>query len=195
MAIDRFGDYSDFRARKLLEKFGLQPQKDVYLLQIGSQTARFAALRTGQVQSTFVAPPLTLVAKKAGLHELVNLGDLGFPSSSAAFVVLRSTAERSGKEVYRVLRSLAKALRIFKTDKEAAMRALSRFMKLDDREAVEETWRVHAKIYRDIPLPPTEGIKVVIDFLGQTDPDVRRLDVQQLIDTQFTDRLQKEMGK
>ena len=59
MAIDRLGDYSDFRARKVLESYGLEAQKDVFLLQIGGQTARFAALRTGQVQSTFVAPPLT----------------------------------------------------------------------------------------------------------------------------------------
>src|SRR6266498_1395395 len=36
LAIDRFGDYSDFRARKVLEMFGLQAQKDVTLLQIGA---------------------------------------------------------------------------------------------------------------------------------------------------------------
>ena len=46
LAIDRLGDYSDFRARKVLEMFGLQAQKDVTLLQIGAQTARFAALKT-----------------------------------------------------------------------------------------------------------------------------------------------------
>src|SRR5581483_6749711 len=34
LAIDRLGDYSDFRARKVLEMFGLQAQKDVTLLQI-----------------------------------------------------------------------------------------------------------------------------------------------------------------
>ncbi len=63
LAIDRLGDYSDFRARKVLEIFGLKAQKDVTFLQIGAQTARFAALKTGQVQSTFIEPPLTLVAR------------------------------------------------------------------------------------------------------------------------------------
>jgi ABC-type nitrate/sulfonate/bicarbonate transport system substrate-binding protein len=48
LAIDRLGDYSDFRARKVLEIFGLQAQKDVMLLQIGAQTARFAALKNGK---------------------------------------------------------------------------------------------------------------------------------------------------
>ena len=167
MAIDRLGDYSDFRARKVLEIFGLQAQKDVTLLQIGAQTARFAALRTGQVQSTFVVPPLTLVARKAGLRELADLGELGFPSSSGAFVVMQSTVERNPKEITAVLRAVTKAIRIYKTDKEAALAAIARFMKLNDREALEETWRMNAKALKEIPSPPVAGIKAVRDFLAQ----------------------------
>lgn len=195
LAIDRLGDYSDFRARKVLEIFGLQAQKDVMLLQIGAQTARFAALRTGQVQSTFVVPPLTLVARKAGLRELADLGELGFPSSSGAFVVMQSTVERSPKEIYGVLRAVAKAIRMYKADKEVAIAALADFMRVRDREALEETWRMNAKALKDIPSPPVAGIQLVKDFLAQTDPDVSRLNLQRIIDSQFTDRLQKELRK
>ncbi len=195
LAIDRLGDYSDFRARKVLEIFGLQAQKDVVLLQIGAQTARFDALRNGQVQSTFVVPPLTLVARKAGLRELADLGELGFPSSSGAFVVTQSTIERNPKEIYGVLRAVAKAIRIYKADKEVALAAISNFMRLKDREALEETWRMNAKALKDIPSPPVAGIQIVKDFLAQTDPDVLKLNMQRLIYSQFTDRLQKEMGK
>ena len=192
MAIDRLGDYSDFRARKVLEIFGLQAQKDVTLLQIGAQTARFAALRTGQVQSTFVVPPLTLVARKAGLRELADLGELGFPSSSGAFVVMQSTVERNAKEITAVLRAVTKAVRIYKTDKEAALEAIARFMKLNDREALEETWRMNAKALKEIPSPPVAGIKVVRDFLAQTDVEVKKMNLEAFIMPQFAERLQKE---
>ena len=47
------------------------------LIQIGAQTSRFAALKSGVVQATFVAPPLTLLAKQAGLNLLVDLASLG----------------------------------------------------------------------------------------------------------------------
>lgn len=194
MAIDRFGDYTDYLARKYLQKVGLEPQKDVLLMQIGGQTIRLAALQSGQVQAAFVGPPLTLVAEKAGLHTLANLGDLGFPSSSASFVVTRSTTERSEKEVYGVVRAVAKALAIYKADKEAAFNAMSHFMKLKDRESLEETWRIHAKFYKSIPSPAVEGIKAVHDFLGQTDRGVQELNFNQIIDTRFTDRLKREMG-
>jgi ABC-type nitrate/sulfonate/bicarbonate transport system substrate-binding protein len=192
MAIDRLGDYSDFRARKVLEIFGLQAQKDVTLLQIGAQTARFAALRTGQVQSTFVVPPLTLVARKAGLRELADLGELGFPSSSGAFVVMQSTVERNAKEITAVLRAVTKAVRIYKTDKEAALAAIARFMKLNDREALEETWRMNANALKEIPSPPVAGIKVVRDFLAQTDVEVKKMNLEAFIMPQFAERLQKE---
>src|SRR5580765_227285 len=192
LAIDRLGDYSDFRARKVLEIFGLQAQKDVTLLQIGAQTARFAALRSGQVQSTFVVPPLTLVARKAGLRELADLGELGFPSSSGALVVMQSTIERQAREIYGVLRAVAKAIRIYKTDKEQGIGAIAQFMRLNDREALEETWRMNANVLKDNPSPPVAGIRVVRDFLAQTDPEVKKMNLESFVTTQFTDRLHRE---
>jgi ABC-type nitrate/sulfonate/bicarbonate transport system substrate-binding protein len=108
MAIDRLGDYTDFRARKVLERYGLEAQKDVVLLQIGGQTSRFAALKSGQVQSTFVAPPLTLIARKAGFRSLIDLADLGFPSTSGSIVAMKSSLDRSDKEVYGVMRAISR---------------------------------------------------------------------------------------
>ena len=111
LAIDRLGDYSDFLARAVLAKLNLTPDKDVTLIQIGSQTSRFAAVKSGLVQATFVGPPLTLLAKQAGMNQLVDLANLGIPSSSASFVVLRSTQQRHGSEIYKVLAAMGKALR------------------------------------------------------------------------------------
>lgn len=194
MAIDRLGDYTDFRARKVLERFGLEAQKDVILLQIGGQTGRFAALRTGQVQSTFVAPPLTLIAKKAGFRSLIDLADLGFPSTSGSIVVMKSTVERHEKETYGVMRAITRALRLFKSNRDLAIRGLAKFMKVNDPEALEETFRSHANIFQDVPGPAVAGIRMVRDFLGQSDPKVARLNVDEIVDTRFVDRIRRELG-
>jgi hypothetical protein len=39
------------------------PEKDVTILEIGSQPARFAALETGKIQAAMVAVALTIKAK------------------------------------------------------------------------------------------------------------------------------------
>ena len=194
MAIDRLGDYTDFRARKVLERYGLEAQKDVTLLQIGGQTGRFAALRTGQVQSTFVAPPLTLIARKAGFRSLIDLADLGFPSTSGSIVAMKSSLDRSDRELYGVMRAISRALRLFKTNRELAMRSLARFLKVHDPEALDETFRSHAKIFQDVPAPAVAGIKMVKDFLGLTDPKIARLNADDIIDMRYADRLKREMA-
>ena len=195
MAIDRLGDYTDFRARKVLGLLRLEPQKDVILLPIGGQTARFAALKAGTVQSVFVAPPLTLVAKRAGFRVIVELADLRFPSTSGALVVLESTAAKRGKEVYGVIRAVAEALRIYKTNKNLAMHALGQFMKVNDTEAIEDAWESHRKIYQDVPVPPIGGIMMVKEFLGQTNPKVAKLTESDLIDMRFVNQLKKQLGE
>jgi NitT/TauT family transport system substrate-binding protein len=43
IAVSRFGSSSDFATRYALDRFGLIPEKDVTILEIGSQPARFAA--------------------------------------------------------------------------------------------------------------------------------------------------------
>ncbi len=66
MAVSRFGSSSDFAIRYALDKYGLVPEKDVTILEIGSQPARFAALGTGKIQAAMIAVPLTLKAKALG---------------------------------------------------------------------------------------------------------------------------------
>ena len=65
-----------------------------------------------------------------------------------------------------MLRAIARALRLFKNDRDAAIRSLTRFMAVNDAEALEETFRSHAKIFQNIPAPSVAGIKMVKDFLG-----------------------------
>jgi ABC-type nitrate/sulfonate/bicarbonate transport system substrate-binding protein len=195
LAIDRLGDYTEFLARTVLEKLNLTAEKDVALIQIGAQTSRFAALKSGVVQATFVAPPLTLLAKQAGLNLLVDLASLGIPSSAASFVVLRGTQQRHNSDVYKVLSAMGKGLRLYKANKEAAMKGLAQFMQIKDPAVLEETWRVHAPLYKDVPSPAVEGVRVVKDFLGRSDPNVAKLVTNNLIDTQYVSQLEKEIEK
>ncbi|MGZ8494960.1 MAG: ABC transporter substrate-binding protein, partial [Candidatus Binatia bacterium] len=77
IAISRFGSGTDTAIRLALRKFGLNPIKDVTILQMGSQPDRVRALAAGSIDATLVSPPLDLAAKKQGYNILVNLVDLG----------------------------------------------------------------------------------------------------------------------
>src|SRR3990170_7931988 len=73
VAISRFGSATDLGVRMALAKFGLNADKDVTLLQIGAQTARFVALQSKNVQATIITPPFTLTARKMGFNSLIDM--------------------------------------------------------------------------------------------------------------------------
>ena len=79
VAISRFGSATDVSVRMSLAKVGLNPDKDVTILQIGTQTTRFAALQSKQVQATIITPPFTLTARKQGYNTLVDMAQLNIP--------------------------------------------------------------------------------------------------------------------
>ena len=124
----------------------------------------------------------------------MELADLGFPSTSGALVVLQSTIAKRGKEVYGVIRAVAEALRFYKSHKEPTIQALSNFMKIKDAEALEEAWQSHRRIYQNVPTGSVEGIRMVKDFLGQSNANVAKLNVDELVDLRFVNQLKKEMG-
>ncbi len=55
-AISRFGSIADLGSRLIFQKFGLVPDKDVTLLQIGGTSTRLAALSKRTVDSTILTP-------------------------------------------------------------------------------------------------------------------------------------------
>ena len=79
IAISRFGSGTDTAIRLVLKKFGLDPIKDLTILQLGTQPARVQALSAGAIDATIVSPPLDLTAKKQGYQILVNIAELGIP--------------------------------------------------------------------------------------------------------------------
>ena len=76
LAVSRFGAQSDFLTRYAISKLGLDPSKDVTILQIGSTPARYAALKSGSVDGTIMWFPVTLIATNEGYRMLADLNDI-----------------------------------------------------------------------------------------------------------------------
>jgi hypothetical protein len=60
----------------ILAALGLDPDKDVGFLVTGPSASRFAALSSGMVDATSLAPPFTLAARKAGYNFFDNVPGL-----------------------------------------------------------------------------------------------------------------------
>ena len=64
VAVAVFGGLADFLARIALKRLGLNPVKDVAIVQIGTVPERLSALQTGKVQATMLRAPDSFIAEK-----------------------------------------------------------------------------------------------------------------------------------
>lgn len=193
VAISRFGSATDVSVRMSLAKVGLNPDKDVTILQIGTQTTRFAALQSKQVQATIITPPFTLTARKLGYNTLIDMGQLNIPFELTALLTRRSTIKTQHDTVAATVAVLSEAVHFYKREKEPVLKILSRYLQTSDREALEETYREIAlktlpeKLYATLP-----GIQTILDELAPKNPKAKSAHPEDFIDMSFVKKLDDE---
>ena len=95
MGISRFGTASEIGLRMALKKVGLDPEKSrVTIMQVGGQTDRFTALRSGVVDGSLFAAPFTGAARKLGFNVLLDMKRLGLLFPQQNIVARKSFIEK-----------------------------------------------------------------------------------------------------
>jgi NitT/TauT family transport system substrate-binding protein len=193
IAVSRFGSATDLGVRMALAKVGLNPEKDITLLQIGAQTARFAALQSKSVQATIITPPFTLTARKMGFNTLLDMAQLDIPYQLTALIASRSYMSTHHDIVMAVIRSLVEGIHFYKTDKEASIKIMGKYLNTNDREALEETYReIALKIVPEKPYPTLPGIQTILDELAKKNPKAKTARPENFVDSSFVKKFDDE---
>ena len=66
VGVTRYGSATDFAMRYALDKYGLDANKEVTILQLGNLPAMLAALEAGKIQGAMLSMPTSVRAKKVG---------------------------------------------------------------------------------------------------------------------------------
>jgi NitT/TauT family transport system substrate-binding protein len=170
IAISRFGSNADFAARFLLQREGLQPDKDVALLQVGNQSNRIAAVETNNADAAMLTPPMTLHARKLGMTLLVDASKLNIAYSSLMFVARRPYLAKNRADLVNFTKAMIEGVHYYKANKEFSLKVLSKYMKLQDRDVLEENFREYDFPTR--PYPAKEYYELPIQEVGKKDPKV-----------------------
>src|SRR4026207_14300 len=116
VGVSSFGATGDLAARVGLRSLGLDPEKDVTIITLGSDTLRHAALLAGTVQATHMPVPLNIQLKKEGYHELVYAGKiLQRPLTGLATSVEK--IQKNPGQVQRMVRAFLRATRALKGER------------------------------------------------------------------------------
>jgi NitT/TauT family transport system substrate-binding protein len=190
MAVSRVGSSSDFATRYALEKYGLIPDKDVSILQIGSQPARFSAMETGKIHGVMIAIPLTAKAKKMGFNTLADLQMLGLEYQHTGLAVTRNLIKAQPDLVRNILRSFVEAIHFMKTNRKDTLAILAKYLKTDETDALEEAYEsIVQALIPEKPYPTLKGIDIILRELGIKDPNARSAKPEQFVDLTFIKEL------
>jgi ABC-type nitrate/sulfonate/bicarbonate transport system substrate-binding protein len=180
IAISRFGSNADFAARFLLQREGLKPDIDVALLQVGNQSNRITAVETHNADAAMLTPPMTLMARKLGMTLLIDASKLGIPYSSLFFVARRPYLAKMRAELVNFTKAMIEGVALYKSNKEFALKVLAKYMKVQDREVLEENFREYDFPLR--PYPAKEYYELPIQEVGKKDPKVLKENPERFAD-------------
>jgi ABC-type nitrate/sulfonate/bicarbonate transport system substrate-binding protein len=183
VGISRLGGASDFSIRYALSHWGLVPDKDVAIIQVGGEPEEVLALQNKAVDAVILSEPFATVATRAGATVLADLSQLGVPYTMHGFGVRKSFIRANRDVVIRFMKAYLEGIYVFKTNKELALNVLKKYTRLDDLSLVQVAYdEMSQRLIRRVPHPDREGIQTIIDQLAKTRPQMKNLNPSDFID-------------
>ncbi|HWO40890.1 MAG TPA: ABC transporter substrate-binding protein [Candidatus Eisenbacteria bacterium] len=181
-AVSRLGAISDLSLRIALKNLGVNPEKEATILGIGDQTSRFTALKNGTVDATVISPPLTVTARSLGFNLVSSFQDAGIVWAYNSIDTTQRFAQQNRPVVLNFLRGFVEAIAYIRKNKEESIATLSRWMRLNDPEALNETYDYLLKILPEKPYATDKGIQAVLDAIAIRNPAASKFKPQDFYD-------------
>lgn len=171
-----------------LRKMGLDPDKDVTMLQLGDFATRLSALAAGSVQGTLLQPPFTIKARDLGLRPLYDLVGSGIQYPINQITTRRSFIRTQRETLKAFMKGLIAGLARFRTDRDFGIAVLSKYLREKDSATLQETYDFWLKVFPKIPYAGAEDATVFLEFMQVKEPH----DSKNFVDTSVMEELEHE---
>jgi NitT/TauT family transport system substrate-binding protein len=190
VGVTRIGSDSHTATEFALRKWGLDPDRDVTVLQLGGQLEILAALQSGLIDAGPLSYPQAARARQMGISELADIGGMGIPYQGTAINMSRDQIETQREILLRFTKGMAEAIYVYLNREEFAMNVIGKYAKIKDRELLAETYRINGQRYLErIPYPTLPGIQNILNQLALRNPKAKQARPEQFVDTSLVAEL------
>ncbi|MEX0806671.1 MAG: ABC transporter substrate-binding protein [Candidatus Binatia bacterium] len=172
-AVTRYGSTTHFYLRTALKHVGLNPDRDMTILQLGAGPEMAAALEAGRIAAAALTARYAIPFLQRNWPVLVDLSttDLVYPSScvtsSRAFI----RAEPKTTEDF--LRAYVAGINVIRRDRAFAEKSFSKWLREKDPAVIKKSVRAYASLFKHAPFVPDKGIENVVKDLVSVRPDLK----------------------
>jgi ABC-type nitrate/sulfonate/bicarbonate transport system substrate-binding protein len=191
IGISRYGTSLHTGARLAAKHYGLEPGKDVHIVEIGAGDWIVGALQGNRVQAGVFGYPATSRAVKFGNRVMLHLPSLNIPYASTGVSTRGDIIRDDPDLVRRFLSAEIEAIALMKKDRAFATKVLSKYLRTNDAELLNESYDVQISRYMmRVPLTTADGVRSVLEELAERNPKAKDLDPNKFFDDRFVRQLQ-----
>jgi len=192
VGVTRFGATTDFAIQMFLKKYGLEPVRDVPIIQIGGVPELAAALSKRSIYAAAMSYPMGLVAQQAGMKLLANLAKEEIPFVHQGITTTGKFMRERRAHAKALVRAYGKAVHFMHTRKEESKAILSRYTKVTDPGMLEGTMQYAYDFVEKIPLVKRAAFQVTLDEVAKTNPKAKQAKAEQFYDNSLVQELINE---
>src|SRR6266511_264523 len=130
IGLNTSGGALESTARLIFKHFGLDPDKEIKFLALGTSERRLSAMKQGLTAATMGSAPLDFLGKKMGFVVLARAHEL-FSYPTSGLVASVKKIKEKPEEVKRVIKAGIKANRYIRQNREGTIQLMMEWMKSD----------------------------------------------------------------
>jgi NitT/TauT family transport system substrate-binding protein len=191
VGVTRIGSTPDALARATLKMWGLDPDRDVTIVQLNEMGLLVQGLVNGVIDAAPISIPSNIRAKKLGFVELFDLTKIGKAYITGSVVTRKRFLDGQRDVAKRFMRAFLEGMKTYLEDPEFSMNVIQKWTRAKDRNEVKEAYELQARHMLRVPRTPVDGVKTILEGMDRI-PGAKTADPRRFIDSSIIDELDKE---
>ena len=182
--MSRFGSPSDFALRLFAKSKGLNPDKDIRIMQVGGQPDRLAALQSNIIDASVFQEPEASILVSKGFKMIHDFAIKPIPYPFTGFSASLIALKTKRPAVVAYLKAMTEALHLYKCDRKAAIASMSRGLRTT--RSLDAAYDMILGFYPTNISPNREALKAALAVFTEVRPDLsdkaRTFDINSVTD-------------
>ena len=172
-AITRFGSTTHFYLKAALRHIGLNPEKDMTILQLGAGPEIVAAMESGRIAAAALTTRYAEPFLQRGWPVLVDLSKTDFVYPASCVASSRTFIRAEPKVTHNFLKGYVESIRLIKKEHRLAEQSFAKWLREKNPKIIKHAVHAYSRLFKTAPFVPDKGIENVIKDLITMRPEFK----------------------
>lgn len=174
--------------RLILERNGLNPDKDVTILALGRQDDLHLGLKAGRISAAIFSPPRSLTLHREGFHKLAVAGEYLPHYPIGGLGVTHELIKNHPADIQAFVRATLRGIAYYRQNRAESIKFIAKELRMPDESLAAQMFDWHQTVLADEGRPSQAWINGVLDFTRKTLEIAGPLAAEQVFDFSFVDK-------